>query len=45
MEALADLQSRVNEDPFVAASIVTAEIIEISVSKTVDQLDFLLECS
>ena len=41
--SLADLQSKVNEDPFVAANIVTAEIIEIAASKTVDQLGFLLQ--
>jgi len=40
--SLADLQTRVNEDPFVAEKVVTAELIEITPSKTDDRLDFLL---
>jgi len=38
----ADLQSRVNDDPFVAEDIVRAEIIEIAPSKANDRLGFLL---
>ncbi len=41
--SLADLQSRVNEDPFVAENVVTAEIVEITPSKTDARLNFLLE--
>ena len=40
--SLADLQARVGEDPFVAENIVTAEIIEITPSKTDERLQFLL---
>lgn len=40
---LEDLQNRVNEDPFVAENVVTAEIHEISPAMTVDRLSFLLE--
>ncbi|MBL4595238.1 MAG: hypothetical protein JKX99_01540 [Robiginitomaculum sp.] len=40
--SLSDLQQRVNEDPFVAKEVVSAEIIEISPSKTNEQLKFLL---
>jgi uncharacterized protein YciI len=36
-----DLQSRVNEDPFVAENVVTAEILEISPSRTDERLGFL----
>jgi uncharacterized protein YciI len=36
------LESRVNEDPFVAESIVTAEILEIEPKKTDERLNFLL---
>ena len=39
---LADLQSRVDEDPFVAEDIVSAEIIEISPAKADERLNFLL---
>lgn len=39
---LAELESRVNDDPFVAESVVKAEIIEISPSRTDERLDFLL---
>ena len=38
-----DLQSRVNDDPFVAESVVGAEIIEIAPSRTVERLKFLLD--
>jgi len=40
--SLSDLQSRVNDDPFVAENVVSAEIIEITPSKTDDRLKFLL---
>ena len=40
--SLADLQNRVNDDPFVAEDIVTAEILEITPSKTDERLRFLL---
>ncbi len=40
--SLADLHSRVNEDPFVAENVVSAEILEITASKTDARLDFLL---
>ena len=40
--SLVDLQSRVNDDPFVAENVVTAEIIEISPAKTDERLSFLL---
>jgi uncharacterized protein YciI len=39
--SLADLQHRVDEDPFVAEKVVTAEILEIAVAKADDRLDFL----
>ena len=38
---LADLQKRVNDDPFVAQNVVSAEILEITPSKTDDRLKFL----
>lgn len=40
--SLPDLQSRVNEDPFVAENVVSAEIFEITPSKVDAKLDFLL---
>lgn len=40
--SLAELQSRVNDDPFVAEKIVSAEILEITPSKADDRLGFLL---
>lgn len=40
--SMADLQVRVNNDPFVAENVVTAEIHEISPAKADDRLDFLL---
>lgn len=40
---LTELQSRVNDDPFVAKNIVTAEINEITPSLTDERLNFLLE--
>lgn len=41
--SLSDLQSRVNEDPFVAEKVVSSEIIEISPAKTDERLQFLLK--
>jgi uncharacterized protein YciI len=39
--SLADLENRVNDDPFVAEGIVTAEIIEVMPSVTDERLNFL----
>ena len=39
--SLSDLQSRVNDDPFVAENVVSAEILEIAPSRTDERLDFL----
>ncbi len=41
--SLADLQSRVNSDPFVAENVVSAEILEITPSKADERLKFLLD--
>ena len=41
--SLPDLQSRVNSDPFVAENVVSAEILEITPSKSDARLDFLLD--
>lgn len=41
--SLSDLQSRVNDDPFVAENVVSAEIIEITPAKTDERLAFLLD--
>lgn len=41
--SLTELQSRVNEDPFVAEKVVTAEINEITPSFTDERLSSLLE--
>jgi len=38
-----DLERRVNEDPFVAENIVTAEILEIEPKKADERLNFLLD--
>jgi uncharacterized protein YciI len=38
----ADLQNRVNEDPFVAEHVVSAEILEISAAMVDERLNFLL---
>lgn len=38
-----DLQSRVNDDPFVAQNVVSPEIIEISPAKADERLQFLIE--
>jgi uncharacterized protein YciI len=40
--SLPDLQNRVNDDPFVAENVVSAEIIEITPSKADGRLAFLL---
>ena len=40
--SLPDLQSRVNNDPFVAEKVVKTEILEITPSKADARLDFLL---
>jgi uncharacterized protein YciI len=40
--SLAELQSRVSADPFVAENIVSAEILEIAPSRTDERLSFLL---
>jgi len=40
--SLADLQNRVNDDPFVAENVVTAEILEITPAKADERLNFLL---
>jgi len=40
---LADLQTRVEQDPFVAENIVTAEIIEITPALADDRLQFLTD--
>ena len=39
--SLADLHDRVNDDPFVAEHVVSAEILEIAVAKADSRLDFL----
>jgi uncharacterized protein YciI len=40
--SLSDLQSRVNDDPFVAQNVVSAEILEITPSQADERLTFLL---
>ena len=40
---LADLQTRVNSDPFVAENVVSAEFLEITASKADERLKFLLD--
>lgn len=40
--SLSDLQARVNDDPFVAQNVVSAEILEITPSKADERLKFLL---
>ena len=40
--SLSDLQNRVNDDPFVAENVVSAEILEIAPSRTDQRLEFLL---
>lgn len=39
--SLRELQDRVNSDPFVAENVVSAEILEITPSRTSDQLSLL----
>lgn len=41
--SLPDLQTRVNEDPFVAEKVVSAEVIEISPAKADARLKFLVD--
>jgi uncharacterized protein YciI len=41
--SLTDLQSRLNDDPFVAENVVSVEIIEITPSKAEKRLIFLLD--
>ena len=40
--SLSDLQSRVNDDPFVAEDVVSAEILEIAPARADERLKFLL---
>jgi uncharacterized protein YciI len=40
--SLADLERRVNDDPFVAENVVAAEILEITPARTDERLRFLL---
>lgn len=40
--SLAELQTRVNNDPFVAENVVTAEILEITPAKAEARFQFLL---
>jgi uncharacterized protein YciI len=40
--SLPDLQSRVNDDPFVIENVVSAELLEIAPSRTDERLKFLL---
>jgi len=37
-----DLQNRVNDDPFVSENVVSAEIYEITPSKTDERLKFII---
>jgi len=39
---LLELQTRVNNDPFVAENVVSAEVLEITPGKTDERLAFLL---
>ena len=41
--SLLELQNRVNDDPFVAENIVSAEILEITPAKADERLKFLLD--
>jgi uncharacterized protein YciI len=41
--SLPDLRRRVNDDPFVAEAIVSAEIVELTPSRTDERLAFLQE--
>ena len=40
--SLSDLRDRVNDDPFVAEQVVSAEILEITPSRADERLKFLL---
>ena len=40
--SLSDLQKRVNDDPFVAKNVVSAEILDITPSRADERLKFLL---
>jgi uncharacterized protein YciI len=40
--SLSELESRVNDDPFVAEKLVSAEILEIAPSRADERLQFLL---
>ena len=40
--SLSDLRNRVNDDPFVAENVVSAEILEITPSRADERLKFLL---
>jgi uncharacterized protein YciI len=40
--SLAELQARVNADPFVSEDVVKAEIVEITPSKADERLSFML---
>jgi uncharacterized protein YciI len=40
--SLPDLRSRLNDDPFVAEGVVSAEIIELTPSRTDERLAFLV---
>lgn len=40
--SLPDLERRVNDDPFVAEDVVSAEVIEIAPSNADERLSFLL---
>jgi uncharacterized protein YciI len=41
--SLSDLQSRVDDDPFVAENVVRAEILEIAPARADERLSFLLD--
>ena len=41
--SLSDLQTRVNDDPFVAENVVSAEILEITPAMADERLQFLLD--
>ena len=41
--SLSDLQTRVNDDPFVAENVVSAEILEIMPTTADERLQFLCE--
>lgn len=40
--SLAELRDRVNDDPFVAADVVTAEILEMAPSRAAEEFQFLV---